>query len=231
MTREQLKQAIQNYLTILRPKLEGRSPSWKIDARSSGTAGKGRRAAPWERGAFTLMDRPDNAYAAKKVDAILEDFAAYYTGERPFIYKQCIAAAQEDPGLLRQWREGKTEDSRRLARIFDRAIDYVAQEYERRHPGEELEVHVDLRDLPVRTGREAQQKDTEALDAEILAELEAIEHEEGLSRTEAKELLADRSGGLYTVRRIQRAIAGPEGREKERERDRRRDRKKREAAA
>jgi hypothetical protein len=209
--RRRNKRAIERYITVLQPKLEVQTGG-VINLES---LGKPESTPPVTDAALVLIHR--NQAAASKLEPIFRDMGLAFKDPEPFYLLVTLNLAglrNGDPGALRRWRAGRTEDDQLLNAAFERALEYVENELEKRYPHQELEVVTDPRDDPVGCKRDAQKIDTAYSDGVIVKMLETIEREEGpMKRNAAVGLLSDREG--YSIPRIRKAIENENRRARE----------------
>jgi hypothetical protein len=188
------KGAIERYVTLLQPKLERQTGGMinmeELDRPES--------TPPLTDTALDLIHNTHNTDARQKLEPIFRDMVLSGDDTQGYMLKLLGAAGlrQGDPGLVRRWRAGETEDDRLLASFFERAIKWVAAELERRHPGVEIKVTLDPEDDPVNSPREANdrrriwaRKDSYRL---IGAEVQRVIEEEDATVEGAKELVSQR---------------------------------------
>lgn len=188
------KQAIERYVTILQPKLE-RQTGGMINLEE---LDKPESSPPCTDNALDLMGNAHNADAAQKLEPVFRDMVLNGDVAQGYMMKLLGVAGlrQGDPGAVRRWRAGETEDDKLLARFFDRAVKYVAEELERRHPGTEIKVVLDPEDDPVNSPGQSAERERRWGEQDsyrhINAAVKGIMQEEGCSIEAAIGLYRDR---------------------------------------
>ena len=190
-------QAIERYVCVLQPKLElqtgGMINLEALDRPESNP--------PMTDDALTLIIK--NRHAASKLEPIFEDMGLNFSNDEPFFLLVVLNLAGRrngDPGAVRRWRAGETENDRLLLKAYERALNYVADELERRHPGIELRVYTDPKDEPVESKRADSERErrwgTEHSYRLIAEEVERVMKEESCGLEAAKGLVAQRENKI-----------------------------------
>lgn len=134
--RDRIKTAITKYVEIFQPLLE-KQTGGMINMEE---LKKPESEPPIPDRALKLVRHPDNVWAAAALEPIIAELRR---SNFPRFYILCKAGYRHgDPGAVRNWKAGETEDARAQHSIYTRTIDWIADEVERRYPKLELRVEI-----------------------------------------------------------------------------------------
>ena len=190
--RKHNRNAIRRYITEER---EARHPGRSGFGGSGGPKKSFYQGSPVSSQSFSSMEDEDNRFAAKLLNPIIEHHIRYYRPGSYFIIEEASLQhthwedAERDPQA--------TYQERNMYRLFNKAVDAVERELNRKHPGVEITVNVNPKNRRLRNlyqrGAALRVEEAEANYIVIVKRLEQIEQEHPhKTRAECVTILSNR---------------------------------------